>query len=565
MKPIGRLSAGVLLALTTAVWQVHGQPLPPETIIRDIRIIGAAELSEREVLSAAAVRVGGSLNAGPGPIGQAVEHHYQETGYTFARVKATFDDTTATLTLEIDEGVVDQVEFVGVRGSLARMFADEFAVRGGDVFNRQRAMDALGALLLPTRGAIRPSAGAATSGARYDPGTTPRPTFARIDRNGERVLVVGLAEPPGRVRVSPDLGDREDWFTAVDGFVPSVGFGVALFDHHRFNHAYIAGHLSYKVASQEVGYAVGFEKPFFESTKLFVGAEVFELTASDDRWRLSSTEASLFAIAARREYRDYYDRQGGQVSAAVRPTSKVELLFAWRDERHRPERVQTDFSVWNQDEPFRPNLLAAPGRLHALVLGAVVDSEGFTRESLDASYRRHQLEQPFGDRLSDIDRNSSPKTAWRIDWNSEISSPDHFGGDLDFRRHIVNARGSLAVFPHQEITARAVGGWSDGVLPPQRLFALGGIGTVHGYEFKEAVGDALALGNVEYAIGWRRDLRALVFFDAGRVTGGATGDSPWMRGIGFGFGLAGARIDFGYPLRDGTRSLQVLFRLSRTF
>ena len=43
--------------------------------------------------------------------------------------------------------------------------------------------------------------------------------------NGQRVLLVGLREPAGRFKIVPDLGDREDWFTPVDGFVPSLGIG----------------------------------------------------------------------------------------------------------------------------------------------------------------------------------------------------------------------------------------------------------------------------------------------------------------------------------------------------
>jgi len=72
--------------------------------------------------------------------------------------------------------------------------------------------------------------------------------------------------------------------------------GVAIFDHTRFNHTFIAGHLSYKVASERAGYTLGFERPLFGATKLYVGGEVHDLTASDDMWRASSSEASLAAL-----------------------------------------------------------------------------------------------------------------------------------------------------------------------------------------------------------------------------------------------------------------------------
>ena len=61
--------------------------------------------------------------------------------------------------------------------------------------------------------------------------------------------------------------------------------------------------------------------------------------------------------------------------------------------------MKSDFSLWGGDDPFRPNLFAASGRLNAVVVGASVDGRSFDRESLEATYRRHQLETPFGERL----------------------------------------------------------------------------------------------------------------------------------------------------------------------
>ena len=152
----------------------------------------------------------------------------------------------------------------------------------------------------------------------------------------------------------PDLGEREDWFTSVDGFVPSLGMGIAVFDHQRYNHAFVAGHISYKTASERAGYALGFERPLFGATKLYVGGELHDLTASDDQWQVSSIEASLAAIGPRRSFRDYYRRRGVQINAALRVHPQVEPLFAWRGERHDALPTESDFSFWNDDEAVPP-------------------------------------------------------------------------------------------------------------------------------------------------------------------------------------------------------------------
>jgi hypothetical protein len=564
------LCAGLALLALAHPARAQDPPPPqqPPTLVTDIRITGAKELSPEAVRRAIHVEIGQPLVDPPDRIAEAVVRRYREDGYTFARPTVTVDQATGVIAIAIDEGVIDAVEFQGVDDNLAMTFAREFALRAGDVFNRARARQALDALLRPSRGAISPGKVYFEDRERRRRGN--QETFDLITRNGERVLLVGLRQPAGRFRLVPDLGDREDWFSSVDGFVPSLGFGAAVFDHEKFNHAYVAGHFSVRVASESVGYALGFERPWFNRTKLFVGGELHDLTATDDRWQVSSLEASLAAIGPRKSFRDYYRRRGVQVNAAVRAHPQVDLLFAFRTERQEPLPVQTDFSLWNSDEPFRPNRAATDGHLNALIVGASYSSDNFDRESLDATYRRHQLEEPFGERLADFDRSHNPEPIFRVDWSSEISAPDAFGSDFDFSRHIVTARTRMQLSPHQTFGARGILGWSGGSLPPQRQFAIGGIGSVHGYEFKEAIGSTLTLANLEYGLGWRNEFEVIGFFDTGRASDPNPLFNPatngrWLNGIGFGFGFGGLRVDFGYKLDDIPSSLQVLLRFGRTF
>jgi outer membrane protein assembly factor BamA len=539
--------------------------------VRAILITGAKELSQETIRRAIPAEVGAPLTQTPERIAEAVQKRYHDEEYTFARADVTFDEATGTLSVKIDEGVIDQVEFQGVDDpDLARRFTEEFALRGGDVFNRKNAMQALEVLLRQTRGAIRP-------GHLYSRDASDlrnrRGTFDLVDRGGQRVLLVGVREPAGRFRMTADLGAREDWFTSVDGFVPSLGFNAAVFDHSSFNHAYVQGHLSFKTASERVGYALGFERPVFRTRKLYLGGELYDLTASDDQWQVSSTEASLAAIGPRKTFRDYYRRRGLQIGTAFRIHPQAELFFAWRGERQENLVVESDFSFWNDDDPQRPNRPVNEGRLSALVIGASVDGDSFDRESLDNTYERHLLDQPFGARLEYAAGKHDAMRVWRIDWTSEISTPDGLQSDFDFKRHIISARTRLPLSRHQDFGARFIGGWSTGMLPLQRQFAVGGVGSVHGYEFKEQVGDAMALVNLEYALGWRNAFQIVGFFDTGHATFRNSiltpvrlpSDNGWLNGVGFGFAIAGARVDFGYKLDDVPGSLQVLLRLGRTF
>ena len=543
---------------------------PPAPAVRSITITGAKELSPAVVRSDVGVREGEPLPGTTDDISARIRRVYREEGFTFASAKVAFDPDTGALTIAIDEGTIDGVSFEGVEGKLARMFADEFALRAGDVFNSRRARHALDVLLERTRGAVRASR--IYSDQFTDSGELRRRgTFDLVERGGQRILLVGLREQAGRAKIVPDFGEREDWFSSVDGLNPSLGMGIAVFDRAHFNHAFIAGHLSYKLASERAGYALGFERPLFGQPKLYVGAELHDLTATDDHWQVGSNEASEAAFFVRRSFRDYYRRRGAQINAALRLHPQVEAVFAWRGEQQRPLAVASDFSVWRDDDAFRPNLAATDGRLNAILVGASVDGQGFDHESLEATYRRHQLETPFGERLNDLGDGSTPPPIWRVDWTSEMSDPGALGGDFDFRRHILSARGRTAITEHEVVAVRAIGGWSSGVLPPQRQFAIGGIGSVHGYDFKAQTGDTMALVNVEYEIGWRNGLKAVAFFDAGRVTMRPSLATPspidagWLKGVGWGIGISDVRVDFGYRTDDVPGSLQVLVRLGRSF
>jgi len=548
-----RGALAVVAVLTVATVPAAAQdaaPVQSASIVRAIHVDGNHELPDADLIRAGRLHLREPLPDTIDRIAERIENHYRDVGYSFARVSGTFDDATGAVTLTVQEGVIDKIEFQGVDDKIAASFAQDFALRAGDVFNRPKAQHALDALLQRTRGAVRRS----------------KRVFDLVDRSGERVLIVDLREPAGRFRLLPDLGEREDWFTSVDGFVPSIGFGAAVFNHESFNHAFVAGHLSIKTASGEAGYALGFERPFFARTKLFVGGELRDLTATDDRWQISSTEASLAAIGPRLSFRDYYRQRGVQVQAALRVHPMAELLLAYRHEREEPLHVESDFSIWNSDDPFRPNRPVVDGHLSSLVLGATIDGSGFDGESLESTYRRHQLDSFFGQRLRGPDHERDLSPLWRVDWTTEISTPGGLQSDFDFTRTIVAARAELPMSPHQTFSARAIGGWSTGVPPPQRQFGAGGIGSVHGYEFKEQIGDTLELANLEYALGNRTGLRVIGFFDIGRASFRDSPTAPdWMKGVGFGIGMGDVRLDFGYKLNDIPSSFQFLLRFVRTF
>jgi hypothetical protein len=542
--------AGLVATLLLSLAAPAGSQEPPAAaqpelpIASDFRFEGLSVYTPEQLRARHGLQAGQRLPAPPADIAAAIQRQYVADGYTFAQASASLD-SDGVLTIALDEGEVDAIEFRGVGARVDERLRETFALRPGEIFNRSQANRALRHALESTQGAVE----RARDGV-FD---------LRRDA-GRRILEVNLVTRTDRSRPFFGTQEREDWYSPVDGFDPAVGFHTTIFNSDTFNHAYASFFASYKVTAERVGYAAGFERPFFTDGVLQVGASIQDLTASDDGWRLSSVEQSLVAFTFRNTFRDYYRRKGWQAHAVLRPLSQHEWLVAWRDESHAPLANETEYGLFRDDHPFRPNTVAAGGDLRALIVGYTFDSRTLTDESPAERYRRHQVDDLFQS-FSGRDHGA------RIEWRSELA-PAAFGHDFDFTRHIVNARAWVHTSPSRVFAGRAIAGFSSGLLPPQRVFGLGGVGTVHGYAFKETVGERMVLLNGEFRQRFGRSgISGIAFVDSGRVYDPLPGTTDdWLNGVGLGLEFGGGtRLEFGWRLDDVPKSLQVLFRLNPTW
>ena len=250
-------------------------------------------------------------------------------------------------------------------------------------------------------------------------------------------------------------------------------------DNASRDYAYWNAYATRKIGPERFGYSLGIERPFFPGSLLQVGASIHDLTASDDKWRLGDLEQSLVALTFRNTFRDYYRRKGYQLHAAVRPFNVPEFLLAWRDDSHSSLSNETNFGFFRDDHDFRDNLPTQSGDLRSLVAGYTFDSRGLDHQPPERY--RHLLDSLFGE-WTEADEGI------RFEWRSELA-PAAFSHDFDFSRHIGSVRGWWQPTARRTVCGRLMAGLSNGVLPNQRVLTIGGIGTVRGYEFKEAAGD----------------------------------------------------------------------------
>jgi surface antigen Omp85-like protein/surface antigen-like variable number repeat protein len=533
-----------LLCLSAPLWaQVPKSEPPAGPVVQTIAIEGATVFTPAWLASRHGLAEGIRLTRTTDEIARQIRDHYRDEGYTFAAVDASLDQATGTLTIRIDEGRFDGIEVTGVGEYARKRILEELALTPGEVFNASQANRALEEALAYAQGAI----------ARAEP------TFALLNTAGTRVLQVALRARDQRIDAIVGTLGREDWYSPVDELNVGLGMHGTLFDKAAFNHTYWNAFGTRKSGPHRFGYAIGIERAFLPNGLLQVGGGIHDLTASDDKWRLGDLEQALVALTFRNTFRDYYRRKGYELHAAVRPSGAQEFVMAWRDESHLPLQNETTFGFFRDDHAFRDNAAARPGDLRSLILAYTFESRGLDTAPSER-YRRHLFDNLFSD-------STDRERGLRVDWRSELA-PAAFSDDFDFSRHVATARGWWTPTSRRTVSGRLMAGFSSGTLPEQRVLALGGIGTVRGYRFKEEAGNGMLLlnGEVLQRVG-RTQFGGLVFIDAGRVFEPHPGFSGgWMKGVGVGLEIpGGTRVEFGWRLDDIPDSLQVLFRLRPTF
>jgi outer membrane protein assembly factor BamA len=555
-----RVLAVLSLAVAITAGRAAAQTPPPSQppVLVELRLEGATIYKRDDVLWLLRLREGAPLPDQPDAVAKTFQDQYERDGYTEARVTSVME--AGRLTLTVDEGRIDEVEVRGAREEEASRFRERLGIQPGDIYNRRVIGRATAALIAESHGAL-----SINSPRRDQPNQgTSKATEVVLERRGSRnVLVVPLRW--NRSDTDGSLGSgREDLYSPADGFAPAVGFSTTLFDHRNFNHTFIDGYASYKFGRDDPGYSAGVERPLFSGpVRLFLGGEIHDVTASDDWWRISTFEQTLVSLGFKNSFRDYYRRRGGQVFGALRAGEHNEVSLMARWDRHEPVPNATSYSFFRDDAEFRPALPIVDQQVNAFVVGYTFDTRPLTGAGNRATYVRHLKDNLYGSRARQY-------PGLRIDWTSEIAGRA-LKGDARYDRHILHARGHLPLSRWMTLSLRGLFGFSNGTLPVERVFAIGGIGSVHGYSFKEAAGTGMSLINAEYRLNLTqrgddegRGANVFLFYDAGRVTG-ATAPKSWLNGVGLGFGAAGVRIEFGFRANDIPESRQILVRFSPTF
>lgn len=283
-----------------------------------------------------------------------------------------------------------------------------------------------------------------------------------------------------------------------------------------------------------VGHSARVELRMGRSEHWSIGGRLFDVVAPVEDWQLSDVEVGLATFIGHSDYRDYFDRHGGSGIVSFRDGRAIRVSIEVSDERWRPRRTLSPFTLWKNDEPWRQN--------------PDFDRAKFTRTQLRTSY----------DTRTDPIR---PRSGWWLQgeyeygdgeqqtYGTENAAPIASNGrTVRYGRGIVDLRRYSRLTRSAQINTRLiVGGWLHGdALPLQRRLSLSGPGANSGFGFRDRITtpDGLQCANsvplsglpalcdriVLFSADYRHDIRWLVdlFGGARMIQPDRSGYAGWV-------------------------------------
>ena len=340
-------------------------------------------------------------------------------------------------------------------------------------------------------------------------------------------------------------------YNRVEGLV--LGARLLPLEWGDWDSAKIYGQAGYAFKLKSVRYEVGAEvRPFVDLEDDYdfkFGGAYRRNTTTNDTWKINWVENTVSALLFEYDYMDYYEVEGFSAYAIQRLSPYAQFSVGYRSEDYSSLENKTNWSLFGGHE-FRLNPFINEGRMNSVV---------FTLE---------------GGQLAGL--YSVPRGfAFRLE--GEIG--DGLGGDFTFNRYLGDVRFYSPFGYRSGFGLRLRAGYASDTAPIQKMFTLGGIGSVRAYPQNVFFGTRMILANAEYTIAHIsplddvfEDVQVFGFGDAGWVNSFGSNQLDFddifpAAGVGVSFADRSVRLELAWPLKDfgGDRDPTLWLRLTPTF
>jgi hypothetical protein len=365
----------------------------------------------------------------------------------------------------------------------------------------------------------------------------------------------GPVQPEGG-RIFPYLGyNRVDQFTiGLDAtFKPSRGFLPSL----STRMAYAAERKRpYDEGDGRWLYEMRLEQPFDDRRRTLLAIATYRRTDDDEFGQVGDVENTLAALFFHYDYKDWFEREGFNVEAATTPWDRWTFSARYDQDDYTSitELADNTRGVFRRTAEWRANPAVDEGGLRSVSGG--VDYDSRTNKKSPRNGMLHQL---------------------RFE-----TAGGSLGGAYAYKRYTADLRAYFSPGPSHVAKARVMLGTTSvgDFLPFQKTFAIGGIGTLRAYRFRQFRGRHLFLANGDWA--WelfkRSSKNAMLktgFSVCAFTDFGIAWDAPkwnlgeqkpaWDAGLGLGTTDETLRVYFARDLRADHAPIHVTVRVARSY
>jgi hypothetical protein len=303
-------------------------------------------------------------------------------------------------------------------------------------------------------------------------------------------------------------------------------------------------------------YAMRIEQPLSAQRNAHVAIATYRITDDDNFGQVGDVENTLAALFFHYDYKDWFERQGFDVEAATTWRERWTLSARYDNDDYGSITQLADGTkgLFRRHADWRANPAVDDGEIHAVTAGLDYDSRANKKSPRNGMKNRLRAETAGGS----------------------------LGGDFAYRRYTADLRAYFSPGPSHVAKARLMlGTTSNGdFLPFQKTFAIGGIGTLRGYQYRHFRGRHLFLANGDWS--WelfkrtsrnamlKTGLSVVLFTDFGLAWDAPRWDlghrqPAWDAGLGIGTTDETLRVYFARDLRAERSPVHVTLRVARAY
>jgi len=303
------------------------------------------------------------------------------------------------------------------------------------------------------------------------------------------------------------------YYNRIDGATPQFGFK---YQNRELMHPEIEAFAGYGFASERWRYKIGLKQHLLKNHSLTIGGSFYKKLTSHDDWIISDNENTLFALLATEDYKDYLEAEGGRVAVEFDLPMDIDLEVGYQVEKYKwLEANRNLWSLFGGSKRFRPNYSSIDPTIRDS-LKTIINGNELSSLCIKLSYNnKAKNNYPFKSFITArANLECLPST-----WNEGLRYTLYRYWAEATRYQIINRKSGLIFrLDYGRIAHDMSMPISPFNIPIHKLFFLGGLGTLHGYDHKEFYGAEFWLGSIEYKIDFpAASWDTWLFYDIGQI------------------------------------------------